>query len=105
MGNVLDNDKYEDLVWKNSRVFAKRIDKVLNDEIAVADIVTELVNLGINQSEMDELRETLDDPNYEVDTMGYNDGPGLGKSVPFDEGVYETLKEVFRRIHNDEIYP
>lgn len=97
---VKNVDAYEDLVWKNSRIIAKNLHKMREGTLTTQSMVHEMKKAGMIPEEINGLLGmTNNDPLYEADTMGYDDGPDLGKDVVLDEGVYEEAKEAFRRIH------
>lgn len=96
---MIDSDAYELLVWKNARIAAKYIHMVKIGTKPEIDVSTELRQMGMSVAEVVDLLIGINDPEYDPTTMGHDDGPGLGKDVEFDEGIYEEAKEAFRRIH------
>ena len=99
----MDIKQYEDLVWRNSRIFAKRLNEVRGDDVATKVIFIELSDVTqLTKNEIESVKEALNDELYRTDTMEWDDGPGLGQDVPFDDGVYERLKDAFRRVHEGE---
>ena len=104
-----------------SRVFAKKLHLALGGEIisattnervdhdeAVTIVLSQLKCHGATDEEVALVKEAVDgrrdsEVGYNADYWGYDDGPCLGTGIPFDEGVYEELKDVFRRIDAAEI--
>ncbi len=91
---------YEDLVWKNARIAAKNIHKVVTGELSYAKANRILREMGMEEVENLDLLQLMHKVKYNADEMGYDDGPGLGEDAALDEGIYETAKDIFRRIHD-----
>ncbi len=99
----MDIKKYEDLVWGKSRIFAKRLNEVRGDDVATEVIFIELSDVDqLTKDEIESIKGAMNDELYRTDTMGWDDGPELGEDVAFDDGVYEKLKDAFRRTHEGE---
>ncbi len=97
----MDIKKYEDLVWGQARVLAKKFDLARGDKYAVADLLEEFLKIA-HENDAAAVMCAMSSDGYRVDIMGWDDGPGLGEDVPFDDGVYEVFKNAFRRIHEGE---
>lgn len=94
---------YDRLVWRNSRIVAKIIHKMVEDTMPSKTCYSELTKMGITPAEFNELVAMSHDPLYEAETMGWDDGETFGSDVLLDEGVYELAKDAFRRIHATEL--
>ena len=95
----IDTSAYEELVWRNARIAAKYIHMAKTGTKHEIDVSTELRQMGMSSDEVVDLLLGINDPEYDPTTMGYDDGPELGKDAEFDEGTYEEAKDAFRRIH------
>ena len=91
---------YEDLVWKNARIAAKNVHKVVTGELSFAIVNHNLREMGMAEVENLDFLMLMNKVEYKADTMGYDDGPGFGEDAALDEGIYEAAKDIFRRIHD-----
>lgn len=97
----MDIKKYEDLVWGQARVLAKKFELARGDNYAIADLLEGFSKVA-HSNDVAAVMSAMSSDGYRVDTMEWDDGPAFGKDVPFDEGVYEVLKDAFGRIHEGE---
>lgn len=101
----MSNDRVD---WKLARIFAKRIEKArqnltnpIQQDLGVAPICHELKELGATGSEIKDIISRINDEDYEATVCGWDDGCEL-KGIGFDEGVYESAKEIIRRAINEQ---
>lgn len=99
MAEPLDNE-VDCVTYRNARIFTKKLLLTLSGILDLDSVRTEMLNLGMDPHwvgrAIADLTHPLTEENFEIDKMGWNDGPGLGPDIPVSEGVYECIKEAIR---------
>ena len=98
----MDNDKYEEFVWKNARWAAKLLHKVKERTCPMALFVRQAAEARMNSSEIAALADMIHSPHYDAGRFKHDDGPEFGPDAPLDDDAYEVAKDAFRRIHADK---